>query len=105
MTVAGATELIGEDYDMYGVRVDPIRYAVGDTLPDSRVWEDGEPTEEVLEGTSCIEIRKGNLEEAIRWARSYGGGIRYLVAGNAWTYGEDAHEVLIRDARVLCLVP
>lgn len=86
-TRAGSTGL--------GVRRDDDAYAVGDILPPSRLWDDGEPTEEVLDGTSAIDPRKAPL------LSQYLGRYLYLLAGDYHTYGQDEGEVILRPAKVI----
>lgn len=76
----------------------------GASLDPSRRWVDGDPTDEVLAGTSCIALDRG-VEHAVSVARKYGDGGRVaLVRGTFAGYGEDRDEVLIADAVVVSLV-
>ena len=60
------------DYEYYGVRVtDGENIAVGDELDQSRIWVDGEPTDEYLDGTCAIEVIDGNVSAAIETAKIY----------------------------------
>src|ERR1051326_4307761 len=43
-----------EEY-VWGVRWDDADLSVGHIFPASRVWDDGDPTDELCSGTSCIQ--------------------------------------------------
>ena len=87
------------EYQYYGIRVeDDVTYEVGDEAHESRVWDDGEPTDEVLDGTSCVGIKwnatDADIADAITISKSYFGDDIYLIAGNDMEYGEDAGEFI-----------
>lgn len=97
------TNIDFDAYDYYGIRSDDAVYEVGDVMPESREWQDGELTGELLDGTCATEIRQGNLEFALKKHRreNYCGSRTYVLAGNAASYGEDASEIIIRNAVVV----
>lgn len=101
---------IGEsDFEYYGIRVDDgIAYQVGDLTADSRVWVDGDPTDDTLDGTSTVGFRftadASEIAAAIETAQQYFGGRWYLLGGNSAEYGEDAGEVIIKDAEVVAIL-
>ena len=84
---------------MYAVRFEAIKREIGETLPKSRVWDDGTPTEELLDGTCC-------LDES--WAKT--DGHRYILAGLVYCYlvrgrvvgeGYDAGEIILADCKIV----
>lgn len=98
------------EYEHYGLRAHrgsvPV---VGGRLPNSRVWIDGECTDEELAGVSTIEVTDTSDLSAIvaRLRREYawGGEPVVLVAGYYGEYGEDSGEIIIRDGICLAVVP
>lgn len=94
-----------DEFAAWGLRVIPSGHEVGpgDELPASYRWDDGDKTEEELDGTSTIGIRaNGGIEGAIRRLKNnnYLGDQVALVFGDSAGAGEDPGEVLIRDAKV-----
>jgi hypothetical protein len=99
------------DYGYVGLRViDSAEHetgavTVGDTLPASYRWDDGEWTGERLAGASAIAIRSAeDLDAALALARIYWGDQLVLVAGEFGQHGQDDGEILIRDAVALAVV-
>ena len=93
-------------YEYYGIRIDDdIEYSEGDKTEDSRIWVDGDPTDETLDGTSSIGIdhtdTADEIEAKIEQAKNYYGNKMYLIAGNSVSYGEDAGEYVISNAVVV----
>jgi hypothetical protein len=99
----------------WGIRVvDGPAPGVGDELPPSRIWDDGEPTTELLNGTSAVGIW-APTEEAVKKALSEAGitergGYSYypgqtvlLVASETASYGEDIDEIVMQGARVVAV--
>ena len=88
-----------------GIRLDDEAYEVGDILPASRVWDDGEPTEDVLDGTSTVglywEKQLLTRQAANKLAALYPYQHAYLVVGTNGENGEDDGEVVIRNAKVV----
>lgn len=97
------------EYAYCGIRVDDdVNYSVGDQTAPSRIWADGDPTEDTLNGTSCIGLRTDagaeDIAAALDAADSYYGNRLYLIAGDSMEYGEDAGEYIIRDAVVIAII-
>ena len=84
---------------------EPVEVEVGDILESSYVWEDGETTDEVLNGTSGCEVNAKNFDKMYsRFMKEYGSlGNVVLIAGNYYEYGMDDDEVIIRDAKVIAV--
>lgn len=99
------------EYEYYGIRVEDLDDPgkKGDSLPDSRIWVDGEPTGETLNGTSVLgiesvnDVGKGMIAMGLKdGARGgYFGKVVYLVGGNSREYGEDVGEWILRDAKIV----
>ena len=101
-----------EKFDFYGLRAvhspsgQADRVSVGEVLPCSYRWYDGEPTEEELDGTCALRVNEGTeLAHLDEFMREYGvlGQQVALIAGYQGTWGEDMGEVVIRDAVVLAV--
>lgn len=107
-----------EEYEYYGIRiltenpntreVDDLK--IGDEPPNSYTWSDGESTGEELNGTSALQIQKGNngVERAVKKARGedvfsgiYLGKKVVLLGSDSVEYGEDEDEIIMRHAKVL----
>lgn len=90
------------DYDFVGVRVVDREYdgydsKPGDTLDRSWQWEDGEPTEEQLEGTSAIDV----VDNAPSTPGGYWGN-RVLIIGSYHAQtGNDPGEIVMQEPVVL----
>lgn len=93
-----AMKNVGEQ-ESYYLRWDPKSYEPGDSLPPSRRWEDGVPTDETLPGTSALNPRYRGFSRLD--LETYYRGYLYLVTGEVVGGGEDPGEVIIRDARVV----
>lgn len=89
------------EYEHYGVRAHRSTAIVGETLGNSRVWIDGECTDEELRGISTIKVRTADeLEAAIARLRKeycWENETIVLVGGYEGEHGEDAGEYIIRD--------
>lgn len=107
--------IVGEDFDgAIGFRGDTAGRKPGEALPDSRVYEEGESTGEVLGGASAIiiapdyaynpdDVIESNLQHHAKDAAIYGEDV-YVVVGKPAKGGEDPGEIIIPEARVLISV-
>lgn len=99
-----------DEYERYALRCltvhrdDVPAPTVGDILSPSSVWIDGDPTDDLLPGTSGIQVARdaGVLADARRLS-NYWGRYVVLMAGNRASHGEDWGEVVIEDAVVLAV--
>ena len=88
------------EYEYYGIRVLPDQdmiVSIGDQLPDSYIWEDGENTGESIDGVCAVQIRDGNIEKTMKYANIYFGKKCVLIGGDFVGYGEDDEEIIFRD--------
>lgn len=99
----------------WGLRIvpDPIEGPPGTVLPPSRVWDDGAPTSELLNGTSTIGIKgakQQHIEDALKTAGVapygkpwgyYPGEHVYLVKGDKAMPGYDDGESIIADPQLV----
>ena len=86
------------DYGYVGVRVQEEPFALGEIDHASHIWEDGDDTEEELDGICAINAV--SLEIAPEY---FGDHVAILVSDNA-TYGEDAGELIMKDAEVAAII-
>jgi hypothetical protein len=92
------------DYDYIGFRVEmsPISYKIGDIVQPSRVWVDGEPTDEYLNGACAISIDK--LSYAYDGYEGYLGDTILILGSNNAEGGNDPGEIVMIDPIVLDVV-
>lgn len=101
-----------------GLRVIPHdqSFSVGDVLPASNKWKDGERTGKSLPGTSTIKVSGTDLESILSslntlgvlgdndkraWRGNYWGSEVALVSGSSSRKGEDYGEAVIGNAKVV----
>jgi hypothetical protein len=94
-------KMLADDTMEYGLRVEAEPVSIGDILPDSRVWVDGEPTDETLRGVSTIGITADTVERSIDMLSGYLGDYIVLVQGVYASWGEDAGERIIEQGEVI----
>lgn len=82
--------------EIVGIRFDEEDYKVGESMMESRIWIDGEPTEDYLDGTSALEVNY--TTDAVYSGRCY------LIGGIMGGYGEDENEIIIRNAIVVAII-
>jgi hypothetical protein len=85
--------------DIIGIRIDKAGLPIGYTFPPSRRWEDGDPTNDILDGTSCLRINKLDRDYG-----GYNGNQIYAVSGRSLYEGEDPGELIIEDATIVALL-
>jgi len=102
--VRGAVASALENYDVVGLRATDEPYDVDEVLTSSsRRWEDGEPTGDVLRGTSAIRIKSAsNVDAALLRLTAYVGAYVLLLGTNSgYEHGEDEGEVVLKRPIVL----
>jgi GGDEF domain-containing protein len=88
--------VVGEDYDEYN-------YSVGDTLPNSKRWDEGDYTDDELIGTSAIDVTapgllRGNYTGA---AGYFGKKVMIIGTNDSADKGEDMYEIVMEKAKIL----
>lgn len=92
--------IVAGEYEHYGVRAHrgdaPV---VGQTLGNSRVWVDGECTDDELAGICTLRVTADTLDAAIAQLAPYiiDGEPVVLVGGYYGEHGWDDGEFIIRD--------
>lgn len=85
-------------YDYIGIRTQEQPFELGRIDHLSKVWVDGEETDEELNGISVTGINS----RAVEWHMdgTYYGDHVAIICGNRAEYGEDEGEIVIEDAIV-----
>ena len=98
-----------EDYPFIAVRATDPGHQVGDYMPPSCVWVDGECIEdEPLPGACGVHV-KSDAEiaekiEDVRRGYGWGGRVLYLIGGHTAEMGSDDGEIIISRAVVLQII-
>lgn len=87
------------DYEVIGIRVQEVPFALGEMTHVSKVWVDGDETDEDLDGVCAQAVN--TLE---KYDNQYFGDHIAIVAGNEYSYGEDPGEIIIRDPVVVAIL-
>lgn len=96
-----------DESDFYSLRVDEKEYKINDILPSSRIWVDGNPTDDYTAGTSGLRYNPSKENENIlkdilpyKWA----GDQIYILSGNNGQGGEDINEIIIEKPKVIGII-
>lgn len=96
------------EFEHYGIRVHRAVPVVGKTLGKSKVWINGECTEEELDGISTIKINSSdNIADVVEFVRKlydWDNSPIVLVGGFSGQWGEDDGEYIIRDNVCLAVI-
>jgi len=95
-----------DEFEHIAIRAFNPGFMVGDIMPNSFRWEDGEICEdEELDGACGFRVRKGDdIDEAVEYVRNvyaFDGRVVYMIGGDYMQFGEDDEEIIIRNARVV----
>jgi hypothetical protein len=87
-------------YECIAVRVQEVPFELGEMSHVSHRWDDGDDTGEELDGVcgTAVNAIKANART------TYYGEHLAVIAGNHYTYGEDAGEVVISDPQVIAII-
>lgn len=90
------------DFEKFGIRVQSKEFpAVGEIIDHcSKVWNEGEETDEELPGLSVCEAQYVNRNDA----HHYFGNHIALVGFNKYSYGEDPYELIAEEPEVLLVL-
>lgn len=83
------------DYNIVGIRSQYEPFELGELDHVSKVWDDGNETEEELDGVSITSI------DDYRESKSYGGEHVAIIVGNRGFGGEDLGELVVEDPVVV----
>lgn len=95
----GIAEELSWDYGKIGIRVQEVPFELGEMSHRSHVWVDGDETDEELDGVCAQDV-----DTIDSYHHMYYGDYIALVAGNDYTYGEDAGEIIISDPVVVAIL-
>jgi hypothetical protein len=91
------------EYGEVGIRIDDAEYNIGDIIPPSRDWDDGEPVGN-LNGTSVYSL---DFDSSVykTWADAAAGKYAYVVyADNNDGDGDDMFERILIDPKVIAKI-
>ncbi len=90
-------------YEYFGLRADDREFEIGDEMPKSYVWDDGNRTDERLDGTCAIRLYVGEQynEGALDEVNIYPFDHVYLIASRGYMGGEDKNEIVMYEAVVV----
>ena len=94
-------------YSCYGIRRQDVKFEDegGVMTHTSSVWEDGEETDEELDGVSALCLdRYDSLDKAIEASRQYFGVHLAIIASDSYMWGQDEDEVVLEDPVVICVI-
>lgn len=86
-----------ETYGYVGVRVQEVPFELGKISHCSKVWVDGDETDEELDGICATTLNRLT-------ANQYFGDHVAILCGNSAEYGEDVGEIIISDAVVAAII-
>ena len=103
MTAQEIREIMEElhwDYEIVAIRTQEQPFELGKIVHCSHVWDDGDDTGEELDGI-CGTTEKG---VELHLSGYYYGDHMAIIAGSSYEYGEDANEVIIKNAEVVKII-
>lgn len=99
-----AEKFIGE-YAVVAIRTQEVAFDLGEISHNSKVWDNGDETDEELDGISATNINsrmvKMHSSEYDSHSGYYYGKHMAIIIGNRYEMGEDDGEVIIQDATVV----
>lgn len=88
-----------DEYEYIGVRVQEQEFEIGAIDHVSRVWIDGDETDEELNGVCATKV-----DAIVNLPYEYFGDHVAIICGNSAEYGEDVGEIIIEDATVVAVI-
>lgn len=103
---------------IYGVRTDSKKYVAGDQCDISLDTCDNEVLGE-LDGTSAtgfgflyFDGEQEDIDEVKKaldfnwdfYKEKYDAKYQYIIGGDEYDYGQDEHEIIIKNAKVICVI-
>ena len=93
------------DYEFIGIRIQEENFEVGKVTHNSRIWIDGDETEEELDGICAVKVDKTNVEKRFAKANNlYFGEHVAIIVSNDAEWGEDEHEIIMKNAEVAYII-
>lgn len=111
MTINEIREKIEEmelkyEYAYIGIRTQTHEFELGEIYHTSYAWNDGEMTDEELDGICCTDIDSNyaTAHTGEHFCCSYIGNHVAIIAGNHAEWGTDEGEVIIKDPEVVMII-
>ena len=92
------------DFDFIGIRIqDEIFEQIGEEINhNSKVWEDGNETDEELDGICAINAK--TTQYLPKSVGGYIGNVVIILGSNDVEYGQDEEELIMKNAIVLDII-
>lgn len=110
MTVAEIREIAEKysmDYEKVCIRTQEVPFELGEMTHESKVWADGDETEDTIGGisaTDCTSRAVAMHTERNPKTGYYFGEHIAIVCGNDFEHGEDDGEIILKDAVVVEII-
>lgn len=99
------------EYEIVAIRTQDIDpFELGEMDHESKVWEEGEETEEYIGGICATDIESSGVRmhsseyDQVAYCGYYFGEYQAIIGGNRYKLGEDDGEVIIFDPIVLEII-
>ena len=105
MTVAEIREIAEKysmDYEKVCIRTQEVPFELGEMTHESKVWVDGDETEDTVGGVSATDCNSGAVKNHTNGY--YYGKYTAIVCGNDFEHGEDDGEIILKDAVVVEII-
>ena len=93
-----------EKYGYIGIRVQEQPFQLGTLNHRSVVWDDGDETDEQLNGVCVTNINAYDKYGSAMYRTQYYGDHLAIVCGDDADYGEDLGELIISDPTVVDII-
>ena len=97
-----------DDYEVIAIRTQNVPFELGEMTHESKVWDDGDETEESLNGICATNIKNSAVDmhssDHTTYRGYYDGEYQAIIAGNYYSYGEDNGEIIISDPIVVEII-
>lgn len=103
--IAAAIEA-AERYESFGIRTQDVPFELGEFDHRSLVWDDGEMTDEELDGVSATKIDAQDIERSLELhlGEGYDGERIAILASNYAHSGEDIGEIVMSEPVVIYVI-
>ena len=96
-------------YEYIGLRAQEQEFSLGTITHNSVNWVDGTETDEELDGVCAVSAMHRyalprDIEKRIAAMDRYPGEHLAILVSDSASYGEDANEIVMRDAEVVAII-
>lgn len=95
-----------EAYESFGIRTQDVPFELGNISHHSLVWDDGEMTDEELDGISATKINTDDIEDSLKrhFDEGYDGDYIAILASKYAHAGEDIGEIVMSEPEVIYVI-